>query len=137
MPALSIDMYFGRHLGILQRHKVDDGVFDMHRVILRLEDETGRGFICNPSIRIGCEVLVCKCKITGIDNYREVGAATKLVARIDRIVQALIEVGAKGGGKMSVGGEAEHANAMRVNVPIIAMRAHDAEGALGVLECSG
>lgn len=137
VSALGIDMHFGGHFGFLQGHEVDDGVFDMDRIILGLEDETGRGFARHRNVGIKCEVLVCKRKVSGIDDHSEVGTAAQLVSGIHRIVQALIEVRAKGGGKMGSGGEAEDANAMRVNVPIIGMRAHDAEGALGVLERGG
>ena len=78
-------------------------------------------------------VLVREGKIAGIDDDRKVGAATKLVCRVQRIVKSLVEVCAQGGGKMRAGGEAQDSNAVWINVPLGGVRTYDAEGALSIL----
>ena len=77
-------------------------------------------------------------EIPGIDNDGEVGAATELIGGVVRIVEAMFKMGAEGGSEMRSCGEAEDADAIRIDVPFDRMRANNAEGALGVLEsCRG
>lgn len=117
MSALCVNVHFGGDLGIFQGHEVNDGVFDVHRIVLGLEDKTGRGLIRHVDVGVGCEVLVRQGEITEIDNHREVGAATELIGGIGRIVKTLIEVGAEGGCEIRAGGESEDANAVRIDMP--------------------
>ena len=134
MSALSVDVQFGRDLGVLEGEEVDDGVFNMHRIVLSLDDEGGRGFAGDRDIGVGCEVLVGEREVAGIDDHGEVRAATQLVSGIDRIVETLIEVSAEGSGKVAAGGEAENADAVRIDVPLRGMGADNPEGPLGILE---
>jgi len=55
------------------------------------------------SIGVRREVQFGEGEIAGIDNYGEIRAAAELVGGVDRIVEALIEVGAESSGKMSSG----------------------------------
>src|SRR5208283_2975560 len=57
VSTLSIDVQFGGDLGALEREEVDDGVFNVHRIVLGLEDERGRGFVRDVDIRVRREVL--------------------------------------------------------------------------------
>jgi len=136
MSTLSVDVQFGLDLGILEGEEVDDGVFDMHRIILSLDDERRRGLSADVDIRVGREVLISEGEVAGINDDGEVRAATQLVSGINGIVKTLIEVGAERSGKMAAGGEAENADALRVNVPIGSMGADNSESPLGILEGS-
>ncbi len=96
VSTLGVDMQFGRNLGVLERQKVNGGVFDMHRIVLGLHNEGWRGLFGNVDLRIGRKVLVCQSEVTGIDDHGKVRAAAELVGGIDRVVKTLIEVSAKG-----------------------------------------
>ena len=136
MSTLSVDVHFGRDLGVLESEEVDGGVFDMHGVVLRLDDERGRCFASDHNIGVGCEVLVCEGEVARIDDHGEVRAATELISGIDRIVETLIEVSAEGGGKVGSSREAEDADPVRVDSPVGGMGADDTESPLGILEGS-
>ncbi len=136
VSALSVDVHFGRDFGVLESEEVDGGVFDVHRVVLCLDDERGRRFAGNHNIGVGREVLVCEGEVARIDDHGEVRAATELVSGIDRIVETLIEVSAEGGGKVGSGREAEDADPVRVDSPVGGMEADDTESPLGILEGS-
>ena len=55
------------------------------------------------NLGIGRHVLLGKGEIAGIDHHGEVGTAAQLIGCIDRIVEALVEVGAQGSRKMTAG----------------------------------
>src|ERR1041384_194150 len=69
-----------------------------------------------------------------IEDDREIGAAALLVGGIDGWVQALVEVGADRRGEMAAGGEAEHADLVRIDVPFGGMEANQAQRSLRVLQ---
>ena len=57
VPALGVDVQFGRNLGVLEGEEVHDGVLNMHRIVFGLDDERGRSFGGGLDIRIGSEIL--------------------------------------------------------------------------------
>ena len=134
MAALSVEVEFGGDFGVFQGQEIDGCVFYVNGVVFGLDDEGGRGLLGGKDIGIGGEVLLGEGKVAGIDDYGEVWATAELVGGIDGIVEALIEVSAEGGGEMGSGGEAQNADAMRVDVPLRSVFADYADGALGVLE---
>ena len=101
VPALGIDVQFGRHLCVLERHKIDHRIFAVHGIVFRLDDEGRRRVACWVDVGILREVLVGKRQITGIDDYGEIRTATKLVSRVNWVIDALVEVGADGRSKMA------------------------------------
>ena len=103
MTAFGINVEFGRNLGAFQFQKIKSGIFNVHRIVFRLEDERRRSPRGNVDFRIGSEVLFFEREIPRIDEDDEIRAATKFVVRIDEIVSALIEMGAKGGGEVRPG----------------------------------
>ena len=133
MAALSIDVQLGGNLGILQREEIDDGVFYMDWIVLSLHQECGRSLIGGMNVGIRRVVLVRKGKKAGIDDDRKIGTTAELVGGVQWIVKSLVEVSTQGSGKVGAGGEAQHSNAVWINVPLGCVRAHDAEGALSIL----
>ena len=118
MSTLGVDVQFGGNLGVLQREEVYGGVFDMHGIVLGLDDEGGRRFVGDMDIGVGREVLFGEREVAGIDDHGEVRAAAELVSGIDRLVEALIEMSAESGGEMRSCGKAEDADAVWVDVPL-------------------
>src|SRR5271170_7350561 len=88
-------------------------------------------------IGIGREVLLRESEIAGINNHREIRTAAELVRGIDRIVEALIEVGAESSRKMRSGGEAKNAHSLGIDMPLGCVSADDADCALRILQCRG
>ena len=76
-------------------------------------------------------------EVAGIDDDGEVGAATELVGGVDGIVEALFEVGAESGGEMRSGRKAEDADRGWDRCAIRGVLAHEAKGALRVLQGCG
>ena len=136
MAAFGVEVHFGWDLGVFQRQKVDGGVFDMHGIVFGLENKRRRSLGGDVDLGIGREVLLCQGEVAGIDDRGEVGPATELVSSINGVVETLIEVGAERSREVGSGGETEHPDAMRINVPVGGMRADDSESALGVLQRS-
>ena len=73
-------------------------------------------------------------EMAGIDGDGEVGAAALAVGGIDGGVEAMVEVIADRGGEMAAGGEAEHADLVRIDVPLGGVKAYQTEGALRVFQ---
>ena len=134
VAAFGVDVQLGGDFCFLELEEIDDGVFDMDRVVFGLDDEGGRGVGGGVDVGVGREVFVGEREIAGIDDEREVGTAAELVGGVDRVVQALVVVSADGCGKMGAGGEAEDADSLGIDVPFGGVLADDAHGALGVLE---
>src|ERR1700677_2301576 len=130
MATLGINVQLRRDLGILQGKEIDNGILYMNWIVLCLHQERRRSLIGWMNVGIGRVVLVREGKIAGIDDDRKVGAATKLVCRVQRIVKPLVEVSAQGGGKVRAGGEAQDSYAVWIDVPLRGVGAYDAEGAL-------
>src|SRR5580700_4184705 len=105
----------------------------MNCIVLCLHQERGRSLIGRMNVGIQRVVLVREGKIAGIDDGRKVGAATKLVCRVQRIVKSLVKVCAQGGGKMRARGEAQDSDAVWINVPLAGVGAYDAESTLSIL----
>ena len=76
-------------------------------------------------------------QVAGIDDDGKVRPAAQLVGGVDWIVEAFIEVGAERGSKMGARGEAEHAYAIGIDVPLGCVLANHAEGALRILQSRG
>src|SRR5208337_2922658 len=136
MSACRVDVQFRRDLGILQRLEVNGRVFHVHRIVLGLHDERWRRFIANVNVGIRREVLFFERQIARIDDHGEVRPATHLICGIHGIIEALLEVRAQSRSKVGSRGEAQDTNAVRVNMPLRSVRAHDAQRALGILERS-
>jgi len=102
----------------------------VHRIVFSLNQKCGRRLSRDGDA--GLRVQVAR-----IDDHGEVGTATEIVRSINRGVEPLVKVIAERRGKMSSGGEAEHPDAVRVNMPFGGVRADDSHGALGVLESGG
>src|SRR5260370_42623118 len=85
-------------------------------------------------VRISREVLFCDGQIPRINNHRKIRTATHLVSGIDRIIEPLIKMSAERRRKVSSCGETEHADALRVNLPLRRVGTHDTERALCVLK---
>ena len=134
MSASGVEVHFCRNVGVLQSQKVNGGVFDMHRIIFGLKNERRRGLVSNADFGIGREVLVGEGEVARVDDHSEVRAAAELVSGIDRNVESLVEVGSEYSCKVSSGRETEHADAVRINVPLDGVGADDPDGALGILE---
>ena len=75
VSSLGINVQFRRDLGILEREEIDHRVFDMHRVVLRLNDKRRRGLVGRVNVGIGSEVLLRERQIAGVDDHGEVGTA--------------------------------------------------------------
>src|SRR5579859_91762 len=130
MPALGIEMHLGWHLRVLQRQKVNGGVFDMNRVVFGLHDERGRSLAGGVDVGVGCEVLVSEGEITGVNDHGKIRTAAFAIGGVERIVKTLIEVRAQCRGEVSAGGESENAHAVRIDVPFPGMHADNAKSAL-------
>jgi len=73
-------------------------------------------------------------KICRINENYEVGTTAYAVNVVDRFVCTLFVVVAQRGGEMSARGEAKHANAIGIEVPLVGMGADYAEGSLCILQ---
>ena len=95
VPTLGVDVQLRRNIRILELHEINRRVLDVHRIILRLNDETGRSLRRHMNIRIRRKVLLGKREIARIHDHGKIRATTQLVSRIHRIIQALIEMRAE------------------------------------------
>ena len=106
----------------------------MNRIVLGLDDERWRRLGGGVDVGIGREVLVCQGQIAGIDNYGKVRTATELVRGVDWIVKSLGVVGANGCRQVPACRKAQHADTVRIDLPLGSVKAHQPEGALRVLQ---
>ena len=132
VTASSEDVEFGWNFGLLEGLEVDEGVFLVDGIVLRLEEEGGRGVGCG--IDAVGEFVECRPigKVAGIDDDGEVGAGVEFVDGL--VGPFVVGVIAEGDDEMRPGGEAESAEAVGVDVPLCGVGASDAHGLLGVFE---
>src|ERR1700722_17043017 len=116
---------------------MDGRVLDVYGIVFGLHDKGGRGLVSGIDVGVGCEVLLGEGKVAGVDHHGKVRPAAQFVGRVDRIVDALIEVGADGGGEVAACGKAENADAAGIDVPLHCVLAHQAHGALRILKSRG
>src|SRR5262249_19791591 len=79
-------------------------------------------------------VVLFRLQVARIDRNGEIGPATHLVNVIDRLIGALVEVRRGGNCEMASRRKADDADALRVDAPFLGLAAHEAHGALRVLE---
>ena len=72
MSSLGVDVHFRRNLGVLKREKVHDGAFDVHRIVLGLNQERGRSPVRDVDIGAGREVLLGEREVGWINEHGEV-----------------------------------------------------------------
>jgi len=137
MAALGEDVKFGGNFGIFQFEEIDGGVFDVHRVVLGLEDEGRRSVGSGVDFWVSSEVLFGKSEIARIEDDRKVRATGELVCGIDGVVEALVKMSGEGGGEVRSGGEAKDADAVGSVRPRVGVSADHAESTLGVLQGGG
>src|ERR1043165_8544818 len=97
---------------------------------LRRAARTGVRFVAE--LRVVCRGGAGE--MSGIEQDREVGTATLGVRAIDGAVQARLKMRADRRDEMAAGGEPDHADLVRVDVPFRGARPDQAERALGVLQ---
>ena len=114
MSAVGVDVHFGRDFGILQREEIDGGVFHMHGIVFRLNNDSRRSFFRDVNLGIRSEVLFCQCEVAGIDNDGKIRPATDFIRVIHRVIQTLLEVRAERRRKMGPGRESERPDAIRI-----------------------
>src|ERR1700722_13308968 len=90
MSALRINVQFGWYLGVLEGEEIDDRVFYVDRIVLRLNEEGGRSLSSWVNIRVGSKVLIGEGEIGRVDNDGKVRAATELVRSVDRVIEPLV-----------------------------------------------
>jgi len=117
VSAIGIKMHLPRNFGVLQGEELDGGVFDMHRIVLGLNDERWRSFLGDVNLGIGCKDLFRKRQVARINDYRKIGTAANLVGVIDRIVESLFEVSAESRRQVRSRRESEDTDALRIKVP--------------------
>lgn len=132
VAALGEDVQLGWNLCLLQCLEVDQGVLFVDGIVFGLEQE--RGWCVRGGIDAAGQLVERWCigQIAGIDDEREVGAGTGLVGRLAGAF--IVGVIAEDGGEVGSGGEAEDADAVRVDVPLGGVGAGDAHGLLRVFE---
>ena len=79
-------------------------------------------------------ILVLGLQVARIGRDGEVRPAADLVDVVDRLVGSLLEARRRGDGQMAARREADHADALRIDAPLLGLAAHQADGPLGILE---
>src|SRR5262249_41905035 len=69
-----------------------------------------------------------------VEHDAEIGPATDLVDVIDRLVGSLFKVGGGRADEVAARREAHHADLLRIDAPVPGLAAHQADGALRVLD---
>src|SRR5262245_21579902 len=137
VAAFGVEVEFGRDFELLEGLCVEENVFYVDWVVFGLEEEGGwsRG--------AGVDALGELCErgrfgeVGGVDADDEVGAGIDGGLRCGCAGTAEVGVIAEDDDEMASGGEAERADAVRVEVPFVGIRACDAHGLLRVLEVAG
>lgn len=73
-------------------------------------------------------------EVARIDGQGKIGTVTVLVGRIDRCIPTAFEIRAGLGCEIAAGGESEHADLVRVNMPFRRIEADQSDRALRVLQ---
>src|SRR5581483_1506087 len=109
--------------------------------VLRRADDVGVAVRQEDRRRVGRDaqagrqlILVLGLEVAGIDRDAEVRPTADLVDVVHRFVGALLEVGGLGKYQMAARREADHADALGIDAPLLGLAAHQADGALRVLE---
>ena len=136
VPAMGVKMHLGWNVGVLQSLKVHDGIFHVHRIVLRLNDKSRRSLAGDVNLRIRREILFLEREVARVDDQREIGTATDLVRRIDMFIKPLLEMRAESGSEVGSRGKSENPDPMGINVPLTGMRADDPQRSLRILQCS-
>src|SRR5262249_9127062 len=76
--------------------------------------------------------LLLRLEVAGVAPDREVRPATHVIDRVLLLVAALVDVRCRRHGEMAAGGEADEADALRVDAPLLCTSADQADSALGV-----
>ena len=96
MPALRIQMHLHGNPGVLQRHVVNQRLFDtVHMVILRLQQKRRRRIGGHWNIRIQLKTFIVVPQMSRITRYRKIRAAACFVRRIHRRIRTLGEMRAR------------------------------------------
>ncbi len=115
VPPLREQMKFRRNLCILQSLKVDKGVLDVGSVvILGLKQERRRSLQIGQKSRV--HLAVRATKPARIDDHLKVG--TGVDGRCRNILTLKIRMSAEDRSKMRSSGEANDADALRIDVPL-------------------
>src|SRR5579864_3596562 len=118
MPSLCVEVHLDWYAGVLQSQKIDSRILHVHRIILCLHDERWWRLLRYMNLRIRREVLFRKGQIARIDDDCEVGPATQLISRINRVIKPLIKVRAQRRCQMRTGRKPKNSYSLRINVQL-------------------
>ena len=58
VPTFGVEVHFGRDVGVLEGKEIHSRVFDVHRIVLGLDDKRGWSLIGHVNLRVGREILL-------------------------------------------------------------------------------
>ena len=135
MPALRIQMHLHGNPGVLQRHVVNQRLFDtVHMVILRLHQKRGRRIGGDRNIRIQLKILIVVPQMSRIKAIAKSGRQLSLSAastagykRLSKCVLIAVTI-------CPPGRKADHANLVRINLPLGGVKAHQPHRPLRIFQ---
>src|SRR5271166_5741175 len=115
---------------LLQRHVVRKRVFyTVYVVVLVLQQECRRGLRRDVSADIGIQSDAIRRhgKVPRIQSHGEVRTAALIISSIDGLVQTPVEMDAHRRDEVPARRETEHANLVRVDMPLGRMKAYQSD----------
>src|SRR5262249_52926872 len=134
MTALSISVELGGNTRLFQSQKILDSVLHVDTVVLCLYEKSLRCGGSHRNVRIELEVLFGERQISRINDQCEVRTAAQLIRTVDGRIQALLVMRAQCRRQVAACGESQHADALRIDVPLRSMLPNDAYSALRILK---
>ena len=133
MPTVCIQMHFHRHAGLNQRGVVNQRLlYTVHVVVFCLHQKRGRRLAGDGDI--GIQLAIRGGEMPRIDRHREVRAAAFGVGSIHGWIPAALGIRADFRHQVSARREPQHANLVRIDVPLHCMKANQSHRSLHVLQ---
>src|SRR5882724_3035698 len=138
MPAVRIQMHLHRNLGLLQPNVVNQRfLYRVYRVILRLHQKRRRRLSSHLNIWIQLELLFVRPQMPRIKRHRKIRPAAFFVRRIHGRIQPPRKMRADIRYQVPACRKSQHANLVRIDVPLRRVQAHQPYCPLRILQRRG
>jgi len=140
MSTLRVQMHLDRNAAFFQPRVVAQRFLDaVDRIILVLQQERRRRLRADvrADVRIQRDAVLGQRQVPRIQRDSEIRTAAFLVRRIDRLVRTLREMRADVRDQVAASGKSEHADLVRVDMPLGGVQAQQSDCSLRVLQRRG
>src|SRR5262245_55132034 len=134
VQSASVDVQLGWYIGAAQRQIHDDAMLgraDRIGATVRQKDGGRAGRHAEAGRQ---PVVLLRLQIARIDRNSEIRPAAHLVDVIDRLIGPLVEARRSGDCEMASRRKSDDAGAVGIDAPLFGLTAHQADGALRILE---